>query len=93
MRLEAIYEKGRLEFLTPVRFVRDRIKVLVEIPEHEVAPTPLPDPDQGPSEYIRDLVLRLDRIRKAPLPQADKNSQVTPKQQERFETFSLRKDQ
>jgi hypothetical protein len=93
MRLEAIYEKGRLEFLTPVRFVRDRIKVLVEIPEHEVASTLLPDPDQAPPEYIRDLVLRLDRIRKAPLPQADKNSQATPKQQERFEAFSLRKDQ
>ncbi len=92
MRLEAIYEKGRLEFLSPVRFVKDRIKVLVEVPEHEVLSAQPVDTDHARSEYVRDLVLRLDRIRKAPVPQEFRDRQPTQKQQERFESFSLRED-
>jgi predicted DNA-binding antitoxin AbrB/MazE fold protein len=92
MRLEAIYEKGHLKFLRPVRFVRDRIKVFVEIPEHELASTQPLNQDQEKSDYVQDLVLRLDQIRKAPLPLRIQDKQTTQKQQERFEAFSLRED-
>jgi len=36
MKLEAIYDKGRLEFIQPVHFVRDRLRVVAEVPEQEM---------------------------------------------------------
>lgn len=92
MRLEAIYDKGRLEFMQPVRFVKDRIKVIVEVSEHEVAGSKFPGVKKQETEYIRELLSRLDQIRKAPLPEDADKPQVTQKQIERFEAFALRED-
>ncbi|MEW6490799.1 MAG: hypothetical protein AB1578_23165 [Thermodesulfobacteriota bacterium] len=38
MQLEAMYKKGRLEFVSPVRFVREQFPVRVEVPEDALAP-------------------------------------------------------
>ncbi len=42
MQVEAIYDKGKLEFLSPVRFARDRFSVLVELPDDEIIPEERP---------------------------------------------------
>jgi hypothetical protein len=39
MQINAIYDKGRLEFLEPVRFVQKTFPVRVEVPEHVMEST------------------------------------------------------
>ena len=39
MLINAIYDKGRLEFLEPVRFVQKKFSVRVEVPEHVMEST------------------------------------------------------
>ncbi len=36
MRIEAIYDKGRLEFKTPLRLKRDTLTVIVEVPDEAI---------------------------------------------------------
>lgn len=92
MKLEAIYDKGKLEFMQPVHFLADRVKVIVEVPEEDLAGSELYSGGQQESEYILDLVARLDAIRKAPLPEYAGRPRPTEKQLERFEAFALRED-
>ncbi len=92
MRLEAIYDKGRLEFVQPVRFLVDRVKVIVEVPEEELAGSELLRGANQETEYIHDLVARLDAIRRVPLSEDDGGAQPTEKHVERFEAFVLRED-
>jgi hypothetical protein len=92
MRLEAIYDKGKLEFIQPVHFLADRIRVIVEVPEEKLADFELHVEGEPESEYIHDLVARLDAIRKAKLPENGGLPTPTEKQVERFEAFALRED-
>lgn len=36
MHIEAIYDKGRLEFKTPLRLKRDTLTVIVEVPDEAI---------------------------------------------------------
>lgn len=93
MRLEAIYDNGRLRFLSPVRFARARFRVEVEVPEQEllepIAPETAPD---ELDDYARDLLAQLDAIRDAPLPPDADLPPLSEKQIERHEAFALRED-
>ena len=102
MEIEAIYTKGRLEFLQPVRLLTDKVRVRVVIPDHEVdhqgqstaefaaeAKASLP---QRVKDESRKMRARLDRIRYAPLPQDDELPELTEKQKERMEAFALREE-
>ncbi|MFO7984976.1 MAG: hypothetical protein R6U38_03865 [Desulfatiglandaceae bacterium] len=91
MKLEAIYDRGRLEFSTPVMFKSDRVRIKVEVPDSEIVHPP--DKDHLPQELHRqaeDMLARLEAIRNAPLPSDDQVPEVTPKQLERIEAFELR---
>lgn len=102
MELNAIYDKGRLKFTQPVRFVRDRIRLRVLVSDNEVmfvggAQSDLKETEKSvlppdldlQSENMRE---RLDRIRNAPLPPAEAIPPLTEKQKERMEAFSYREE-
>jgi len=91
MRVEAIYDKGRLEFLTPIRLIQERFQVCVEIPKQVIDQKSAPDADQGDlDDYARHLVARLDAIRNAPPPPDETLPHFSQKHQERVEAFALR---
>ena len=92
MKLEAIYDKGRLEFIQPVHFVRDRLRVVVEVPEQEMVKPQGKAPAATLGGYARDLKTRLDAIRNGPLPPDDELPKLTEKQRSRIEAFALRED-
>ena len=64
MQVEAIYDHGKLKFISPVRLKAERLKVLVTVPDDEI---------------------EIDTAYNIPhLPE------LTEKQRERIEAFSLR---
>ena len=88
MRIEAVYEHGRLSFLQPVSLREERVRVIVEIPDDAIFTTDLtPQLD----ERSRALVAALDAIRNAPWP-AEAIDDISPKAAERLAAFALRKD-
>jgi hypothetical protein len=99
MQLEAIYEQGRLRFLSPVTFTQNRFQVRVEVPADVIAsndqnaPNVLNAPNvilQQLDDYARELVARLDAVRNAPSPADETLPRFTPKQHERLEAAALR---
>ena len=92
MKLEAIYDKGRLEFIHPIHFVRDRLKVIVEVPDQEVVKPQDKAPAASLGHYAQALLTRLDAIRNAPLPPDNELPEFTEKQRNRVEAFALRED-
>lgn len=100
MELNAIYDKGRLKFTQPVRFVRDRVSMRVVVSDDEVMfveagedeikeaeKSGVPPDLELESENLRE---RLDRIRNAPLPPEETLSPMTEKQKARIEAFADR---
>lgn len=61
MRINAIYEGGRLRFETPLALPDSPVHVIVEIPDSALMPDDL-------SEESRQLLADLDAIRNAPIP-------------------------
>lgn len=90
MQVEAIYDHGRLSFVSPVKLRHQRLPVVVEIPESEIDDQPVVEEQLDPE--VTALVARLDAIRNAPLPPDADLPPVTPKQIERYEAFLLRED-
>ncbi|MBW1775633.1 MAG: hypothetical protein JRJ82_22575 [Deltaproteobacteria bacterium] len=102
MELNAIYDKGRVKFIQPVRFVRDRINIRIVVSDDDVVPmkngqsepmearkSTFPYDLEGQSQRLRE---RLDRIRHAPLPPNDAIPPLTEKQTGRMEAFAHRGD-
>ena len=92
MKLEAIYDKGRLEFIQPVHFVHDRLRVVVEVPDQEVVKPQDMAPAASMGRYAQALQARLDAIRNAPLPPDNELPEFTEKQRSRIEAFALREN-
>ncbi|MGM0540662.1 MAG: hypothetical protein ACQERT_15850 [Thermodesulfobacteriota bacterium] len=100
MQIDAIYDRGRLEFMSPVKLRSGRIRVRVEIPDQEVLPqSEVQSEEEKDVEYTvplrvkdkaREIKARLDQIRNAPLPEDDQLPELTEKQMERIEAFALR---
>lgn len=91
MLLEAIYEHGRLEFPFPVQLKHDRVRVVVDVPDEEIAGGP--DPHALPEEAMLRATEMLDRfaaIRNAALSPDENLPVLTPRQIERIEAFALR---
>ncbi|MFP4063573.1 MAG: hypothetical protein ACLFS2_12350 [Halochromatium sp.] len=96
MHIEAIYDKGRLEFKTPLRLKRDTLTVIVEVPDEAIETAPQDDPcERLPPEVIaRAKAMReaLDAIRDAPPPPDDELPALSDKQRQRLDAFALRED-
>jgi hypothetical protein len=91
MKLEAIYDNGRLEFIRPVHFVSDRLRVAVEVPDQEVVRPQDKAPAASLGRYAQALQARLDAIRNAPLPPDNELPEFTEKQRGRIEAFAFKK--
>lgn len=96
MQVEAIYDQGRLEFISPIRLKQGRIHLVVQIPDEEIITETLPQskPTYELPPEVLALALameeKLDRVRNAPLPADEDLPPLTPKQLERMEAFALR---
>lgn len=91
MQLEAMYKKGRLEFVAPVRFVREQFTVQVEVPEDAVAPEDAgtESADTGGDEWLVQLAAIKERVLRLP-PNA--LPPLSEKQEARARAFALRED-
>lgn len=87
MEIEAIYEKGRLTFSRPIRFVSDRFKVRVQVPDGEIIGVQEPAEPAGAMEPGDDWLARLAVIREnnMKIPE-DQLPEVTAKQGQCFPT-------
>ena len=92
MQLNAIYDHGRLEFPSPIRFAHDRFAVRVDIPEREVitsAPTAASEPLGA---YAQALADRLDAVRQRPLPDTASLPPLSDETDERIDAWAARED-
>lgn len=94
MKVEALYDHGRLKFIHPLQLRHERLRLIVEVPDQElVTPAPatynLPPEVLAHAQAMRD---KLDAIRNAPPPPDDELPELTEKQQERIAAFALRED-
>jgi hypothetical protein len=93
MQVEAIYNRGTLEFVHPVKLKHDHLRLVVEVPDDEFVTPPNPY-NLSPEVLERAAQMRsqLDAIRNAPLPPDDQLPPVSAKTLERIEAFALRED-
>jgi hypothetical protein len=93
MQVEAIYDQGRLEFVYPLQFKHQRVRLMVEVPDDEIA-TP-PNPYNLPAEVLEraaQMRSHLDAIRNAALPSDEQLPPIPAKTLERIDAFALRED-
>ncbi len=91
MNIEAIYDHGKLSFLTPVRLKHETLRVTITVPDDEVEVQD--DAYTLPPEVLamaKAMEEKLDRIRNAPLPVDEDLPPLTQKQLDRMEAFALR---
>ncbi|MGF1546420.1 MAG: hypothetical protein ACFCUG_03730 [Thiotrichales bacterium] len=95
MQIEAIYDQGKLEFVSPIKLKLGRIRLLVQIADADVIAEPSPSnkPSYELPAEVRALALemeaKLDRVRHAPLPD-EKDLPLSQKKLERIEALTLR---
>lgn len=94
MKVEALYDHGRLEFIPPLQLKHERLKLVVEVPDEEVVISlsvlnPLPPEVLARAQAMRD---NLDAIRNAPPPPDDELPELTEKQREWIAAFAWRED-
>lgn len=95
MQIEAIYNQGKLEFISPVKLKSRRVRVKVDIPDDVVEKHEDKLPEHNLSGFPKDVqqeVKRLQDIRKKVMDSTLPNdlSAMTDKQKERWEAFELR---
>jgi len=93
MQVEAIYDRGRLEFVTGLQLKHDRLRVIVTVPEEAVAAV-APNYNLPPeiTERARTMREKLDAIRQAPPPPDATLPDLTEKQRERIAAFECREE-
>jgi len=101
MQIEAIYDNGKLEFSQPIQLKHSRVRLLVEIPDEEIATNKLGAvPKERPSYVLppearalaEQMEAELEQIRNIPLPPDDELPPLTEKQKSRIAAFALRED-
>ncbi len=91
MRIDAIYDHGRLEFTPPLQLKHDRVRIVVEVPDDEIVDTNdsnIMSPDLR--RQARAVLSRFEAIRNAPPPPGNEPPELTQKQLERIEAFEMR---
>ncbi len=94
MQIEAIYDQGNLEFISPVKLKSGRVRVKVVIPDEEVEESPSPDAQSYElSEDLRlqarEMLVRLRNVRENALREANQR-EISQKEKDRMEAFDLR---
>ena len=92
MQVEAIYDRGTLEFVHPLQLKHDRLRLVVEVPDEELLATPSNPYNLAP-EVLAQAQAMLDKyaaILNAPLPQNADLPELSPEYQDRLEAIDLR---
>jgi len=101
MQIEAIYENGKLEFSQPIQLKHSRVRLVVEIPDEEIATSKTDAVRKEMASYVlppeaqalaEQMEVELDRIRNASLPPDDELPALSEKQKSRIAAFALRED-
>ena len=92
MQVEAIYDRGTLEFVHPLQLKHDRLRLVVEVPDEELLTTASNPYNLAPEvlAQAQAMLEKFDAIRNAPLPPDDTLPELSAKQLERIEAFELR---
>lgn len=91
MQVEAVYRNGQLQFVTPLKIKHDSLRVMVTIPDEAVESNSIPA--RIPSEVVkgaREMLARMEAIRKSPMPSDEALPEMTDKQRERIQAMELR---
>jgi len=91
MQVEGIYSQGRIELRQPLHLKRDHVRLIVTVPDDELAPQA--NPYNLPPEVLQRAVEmrnRLDAVRHALLPPDEELPEITAKQLDRISAFELR---
>lgn len=96
MRLEAIYNQGKLEFNPPLQFRHSRFAVKVDVPEQEITDPKmftLPSFDLSIfSTQVLAEIARLEAIQQAALDRPITKAVENEEEQLRWAAFSLRNE-
>lgn len=95
MNIEAIYDHGKLSFVTPIRLKHGKVRVIVTVPDDEVEVEVQDDAYTLPPEVLamaKAMEEKLDRIRNATPPADEGLPPLTQKQLDRIEAFALREE-
>lgn len=91
MQVEAIYNKGRLEFVHPIKLKHDHLRLVVLVPDDEVEAAStaftLSPAMQASAQVILD---KFSAILNAPVLPEDELPKLSSKHRERMEAFELR---
>ena len=95
MEVEAIYENGKLEFVQPLRLKHARVRLLVNVPDHEVDEVQASDLSHLnlPADVVeraKATLARMEAIKNAPVPEDEELPELTEKQLERLAGSALR---
>ena len=91
MQVEAIYSKGRIEFIQPLRLRHDPVRVFVNVPDDEVEPLVMPLALSA--QTLAQAQTQLDHYRAiltAPYPVDDELLELSAEYQARLEAMDFR---
>jgi len=93
MQLDAIYDDGRLEFSSPVRFAHRRFRVRVDVPAEELIGTAPTTEERVLTAHASQWLRRLDAIRREVI-EVPEGALPAPsdEQLERVRAIELRED-
>lgn len=92
MQVEAIYDHGKIEFVSPLKLKHERVRLVVTVPDDEIEIAHQQAVSDDVLQRARSMRERLDAIQDAPLPPDDTLPDLTQKQLDRIEAFELRED-
>lgn len=92
MEVEAIYDRGKLEFVTPLKLKHDRVRLVITVPDDEVEVFHHQFVSEDVVQRARAMREQLDAVRNAPLPPDDQLPDLTQKRLDRIKAFGLRED-
>ncbi len=92
MQVEAIYNRGTLEFVHPMTLKHDHLRLVVEVPDDEIV-THSTNPLNLAPDVLAKAKAMLEKyaaILNAPLPRDDELSELSSEYQERLEAIAIR---
>lgn len=91
MQVEAIYNRGHIEFVQPLRLKHERFRLLVNVPDDEVEPESAPfQLTEQASAQAQAMLDKYAAILNTPVPNDDGLPEMSAAYEERLEAIDLR---
>lgn len=90
MQVEAIYDRGSLTFVEPLKLKHDHLRLVVTVPDDEI--DTMHNPYDLPPEVLeraQAMLKKFDAIRNAPLPPDDDLPELSPEYEDRIAAIEL----